>query len=114
MTGEPILSALTADQHLARYWSVVSADKIGSPVMRFIIRFIICQSPNRGILLTGEDREQMSGGTIFPENKKKTPSRPVPEPALAPKEGLFLFNNTKEGPRAPVVKPGRIIQAWRD
>jgi hypothetical protein len=37
MTGEPILPARTANQDLARYWFAVRADKIGSPVMRFII-----------------------------------------------------------------------------
>jgi hypothetical protein len=26
-------------------------------------------------------------------------------------EDLFVFNDTVEGPRAPAVKPGRIIQA---
>jgi hypothetical protein len=37
MTGEPILPARTANQYLARFWSAVSAGKIGSLVMRFII-----------------------------------------------------------------------------
>jgi hypothetical protein len=38
MTGEPILPARTANQYLARYWFAVRAGKIGSPVMRFIIK----------------------------------------------------------------------------
>jgi len=28
-----------------------------------------------------------------------------------PEEGLYVFNDTIEGPRAPAVKPGRITQA---
>jgi hypothetical protein len=30
MTGEPILTARTADQYLARYWTAVRSGKIGS------------------------------------------------------------------------------------
>jgi hypothetical protein len=38
LTGEPILPARTANQHLARYWFAVRAGKIGSSVRRFINR----------------------------------------------------------------------------
>jgi hypothetical protein len=37
LNGEPILSAQTASQYLARYWFAVCVCKIGSPVRRFII-----------------------------------------------------------------------------
>jgi hypothetical protein len=47
MTGEPILPARTADQHLARYWSAVRAGKIGSPVMRFI-NAVLCSDQVSG------------------------------------------------------------------
>ena len=29
-------------------------------------------------------------------------------------EDLFVFNDTKEGPRVPAVKPGRVTQDWRE
>jgi hypothetical protein len=51
LTGEPILPARTANQHLARYWFAVRAGKIGSPVRRFIRR------RRRGVSVTRTERK---------------------------------------------------------
>ena len=40
-----------------------------------------------------------------------TPATLEEEEEEEEEEDLFVFNDTKEGPRAPAVKPGRVTQA---